>query len=208
MRTTFYLLTITLLLVGGCNSRENSYRADINFGEVSKVAIVAIEGAVQSEAAKNQIADLFMMELLEKGYSPVERGRVKAVLMEHEFQAVDLTTAQGAVEAGQILEVPAVLIINIPHFGDNISMTAKLIDANEGIILWMDRGSGKAGRSLLNAFGLGRRDDGQEDALLGDFDIGLTDSLTGQPLTPQEVSTMQSIIKKICSSLPAVNIDI
>ena len=106
MRITLCTLTVTLLLIGGCHLRDNSnkaYRADINFGEVSKVAIVAIEGAVQSEAAKNQIADLFMMELLEKGYSPVERGQVKAVLMEHEFQSMDLATSEGAVEAGQIL---------------------------------------------------------------------------------------------------------
>lgn len=205
MRTTLCMLTATLLLIGGCHLRNKSYKADINFGEVSKVAIVAIEGAVQSEAAKNQIADLFMMELLEKGYAPMERGQVKTVLMEHDFQTIDLTTAEGAVEAGQILEVPAVFIINIPHFGENISMTAKLIDANDGIVLWMDRGSGKGGKSLLNVFGLGRKGRGQDDALLGDFDVGLMDSGMGQPLTPQEVSTMQSIIKRICSSLPAVN---
>jgi hypothetical protein len=197
-----------MLLIGGCHLLGNSnksYKANINFGEVSKVAIVAIEGAVQSEAAKNQIADLFMMELLEKGYSPVERGQVKTVLMEHEFQTMDLATAQGAVEAGQILEVPAVFIINIPHFGENISMTAKLIDTNDGVILWMDRGSGKGGRSLLNVFGLGRKRGGEDDALLGDFDVGLTDSGTGQPLTAQEVGAIQSIIKRICNSLPAVN---
>lgn len=206
MRITLYILAVTLLLIGGCHSRDNSYRADINFSEVSTVAIVAIEGAIQSEAAKNQIADLFMMELLEKGYSPVERGQVKAMLIEHEFQSMNLATAEGAVEAGQILEVPAVLIINIPHFGENISMTAKLIDVNDGIVLWMGRGSGKGGKSLLNVFGLGRKGGGQDDALLGDFDIGLTDGGTGQPLTPQEVSTMQSIIKRICNSLPAINI--
>jgi hypothetical protein len=199
------MLIATVLLISGCHSRDNSYKADYNFGEVSKVAIVAIEGAVQSEAAKNQIADLFMMELLEKGYSPVERGQVKAVLMEHEFQSMDLATAEGAVEAGQILEVPAVFIINIPHFGENISMTAKLIDVNGGIILWMGRGSGRGGRSLLSAFGIGRKGGGQDDALLGDFDGGLLDGGTGQPLTTQEVGTMQSIIKRICNSLPAVN---
>ena len=206
MRLNLFMLIATVLLIAGCNtSRDSSYRADFNFGEVNKVAIVAIEGAVKSEDAKNQIADLFMMELLEKGYSPMERGRVKAILMEQELQSMDLTSAEGAVEAGQILEVPAVFIVSIPHFGENISMTAKLMDVNDGIILWMGRGEGRGGRSLLNAFGIGRKGKGEDDTLLGDFDGGLLDSGTGQPLTPQEVSTMQSIIKRICNSLPAVN---
>jgi hypothetical protein len=204
MRITLYMLTVTLLLIGGCSSKDNSYRADINFGEVNKVAIVAIEGAVQSEAAKNQIADLFMMELLEKGYSPVERGQVKTVLMEQEFQSIDLATSEGAVEAGQILEVPAVFIINIPHFGENISMTAKLIDVNDGIILWMDSGSGKGGKSLLNVFGIGKKSRDEDNTLFGEFDGGLLDSGTEQPLTLQEVGTIQGIIKKICHSLPDV----
>ncbi len=205
MRTTLCMSIVTVLLIGGCSTQDSSYRPDYNFGEVDKIAIVAIEGAVRSEAAKNQIADLFMMELLKKGYAPVERAQVKALLMEQELQSTDLTSAEGAVEAGLILEVPAVFIVNIPHFGENISMTAKLMDVNDGIILWMGRGEGKGGRSLLNVFGIGAGAGSEDDALLADFDGGLLDSGTGQPLSPQETNNMQSIIKRICHSLPAVN---
>jgi hypothetical protein len=204
MRTTVFILIVTILLIGGCSSEDSSYKSDFNYGKVNKVAIVAIEGAIRSEAAKNQIADLFMMELLKKGYSPLDRAQVIANLRDQELQSTDLTTAEGAVEAGQILNVPAAFIVNIPHFGDHISITAKLMDVDNGIILWMGRGEGKGGKSLLSIFGIGSKG-GEDEALLGNFEGGLLDGGTGQPLSTQEVATMQSIIKRICRTLPAVN---
>jgi len=132
-----WALLIAVLLIGGCSSGESFFRASYDFSTLDKVAIVAIEGTVKSELARNQIADFFAMELLKKGYSPVRRAQVKALLKEEELELADLTTAEGATITGEILDVPVVLVADIPHFGREISMTAMMIDVKDGSVLWM-----------------------------------------------------------------------
>ena len=140
-----YILLGAILLIGGCSSGESYYRAGFNFGELDKVTVVDVQGAVKSEAAKNQIADFFVMELLKKGYAPIERVQVQSILEEQEFQMSDLTTAEGVAQTGQILNVPTILVVNIPNFSEEMSITAKMIDVEDGSILWMATGSGKTG---------------------------------------------------------------
>lgn len=209
MRIVVYLLVIVVLLVGGCSSGhgESFSMAGYNFSMVDKVAIVAVEGAVKSEPAKNQIADLFAMELLKKGFAPVERTQVTAKLEEQQLQGSDLTTEAGAAETGKILNVPAVLIINIPHFGEEISMTAKLVDVEEGIILWIGIGSDKTRgflglRSLWGA-GAGAAVSSEEDEMFGGVVGGVMGGAVGHVLSPQETEKARRIIRKMCLTLPS-----
>jgi len=195
------LIIAVLFVIGGCSSgRAESYpRAGYNFSMLDSVAVVAVEGAVQSEMAKNQIADLFAMEFLKKGYAPIERAHVKALLEEQELQASELTTEAGAAEAGKILNIPAVLIISIPNFGDEIVMTAKLVDIqNKGTILWIGSGSSKTGSffGLGSAWGAGGR---EENELFG----GVMGNVTTYALSPKEAERVQRLIRRMCKTLPS-----
>jgi len=98
MKIVVHILVIALLFAGGCTSgrAESHPRVGYNFSTIDKIAIVAVEGTVRSEQSKNQIADLFAMELLKKGYAPKERANVAAVLREQGFQASELITEAGA----------------------------------------------------------------------------------------------------------------
>lgn len=209
MRTVVYMLVIALLIIGGCASGrgESFSRAGYNFSMVDKIAIVAIEGAVTSEPAKNQIADLFAMELLKKGFAPIERTRVKAKLDEQQLQASDLITEAGAAEAGKILNVPAVLIINIPHFGEETSITAKMVDVQESTILWIGSGTGKAGQFLstisFGALGTTAPAGSQEDELFGGVVGGVLGGAEDYVLSPKEVEKARRIIRRMCMSLPS-----
>ena len=81
MKTALNILTIAVLLVVGCRTQqESSFRAGYDFSGVDKIAIVSVEGAVPSEAAKDEIADFFSIELLAKGYAPMGRAQVRATL--------------------------------------------------------------------------------------------------------------------------------
>lgn len=201
MKNVVYTLAIAVLLIGGCSSHESSFRIGYDFSTVEKVAVVAIEGTVRSEVAKNQIADFFAMELLKKGYAPVERAQVNALLKEQELQATDLTTAEGAAEAGQILNIPVVLIVNIPHFGKEISMTAKMMDVEDGIILWMGRGTGRGGPSWTSMFGGGGA--GEDEELLSSVVGDVLGGVSGQALSIQEAKNAQRLAKRICKSVPS-----
>ncbi len=210
MKIVVNVLIIAVLFIGGCSSgrAESHSRAGYNFSMIDKVAIVVVEGAVKSELAKNQIADLFAMEFLKKGYAPVEWAHVRVLLEEQEFQASELTTEAGTAEAGKILNVPAVLIISIPHFGDEIAMTAKLVDIQDDSIdsiLWIGSGSGKTGRflGLRSLWGAGAAVSSEENELFGGLASGMLGGVAGSALSTQETKQAQLIIKRMCRTLPS-----
>ena len=202
MKIVLNILVIAVLLIGGCRTqRESSFRAGYDFSGVTKVAIVSVEGAVPSEAAKDEIADFFAIELLERGYAPMGRAQVRASLAQEqtEDEITDLTTPEGAVEAGIALDVPAVLTIKIPHFGDEISISATMIDVEDRSILWLatDTGSGGGRFSMFRSKSGGSENDGLLGPVMGDV-MGSTD----QPLSPQDAERAQRIVKNMCRSLP------
>jgi hypothetical protein len=209
MKTVFYVLAIGVLLLVGCHSsQKSSYRVGYDFSGVNKVGIVAVQGTLKSETARDQIAEFFAIELLEQGYAPVGRPQVRASLAdlasesEGESQAGlrDLTSNEAAVEVGRMLKLPAVLTINIPHFGEEITITATMIDVEDGSILWLANGSGRGKRGMFG-FG-GESHTGADDGLLGGFMGGEMEAAGEQPLSPQDAERAQRIVKSMCRSLP------
>jgi len=208
MKIAIHIMIIAVLVIGGCSSGrvESQFGAGYNFSKIDKVAIVAVEGAVKSETAKNQIADLFAMEFLKKGYAPVEQVNVRALLEGQKFQASELTTEAGTAEAEKIPKVPAVLIISIPHFGDEIAMTAKLVDIQDGgTLLWMGSGSSKTGGflGLGNLWGAGSAASSEANELFGGVAGGMLGGAAGSALSPQETKQAHRIIKRMCRTLPS-----
>lgn len=209
MKTVFYVLAMGALLAGGCRpSQKSSSRIGYDFSSVNKVAIVTVQGSLKSETAKDQIAEFFAIELLEQGYAPLGRPQVRALLSEREAAGAadpnagfkDLTTNEAAVEAGRALKVPAVLTISIPHFADEITITATMIDVEDGSILWLANGSGRGEGPLSGMFGGSSA--APKDELLGGLMGPESNETSGQPLSPQEAKRAQNIIKSLCRSLP------
>jgi len=208
MRIFLYILSIAVLVTGGCSSTKSSYRPSYDFNQVEKIAIVAVEGAVKSETAKDQIADFFAMELLDNGYAPIGRAQVRSLLKESELETTDLTSVEAAMDVGTILEVPVVMVIEIPRFGEDLTMTAKMIDVSDGSTIWIGKGSGKTGRSTPSAL-LGVITGDRTSTRRGDEDDLMTGPLaelfageTNQALTPAEEQKIQRAVKNICSTLP------
>jgi len=99
------VLALVMVCVAGCATGQSYVNPNYDFSKLESVAVVDIEGALRSKAAKDQIATYFEMELLKRGYRVVERNRVEAILAEQDFQASDVTRPEGAVKAGRILNV-------------------------------------------------------------------------------------------------------
>ena len=203
MRIVLNILVIAVLLIGGCRTQqESSFRAGYDFSGVTKVAIVSVEGAVPSEAAKDEIADFFAIELLERGYAPMGRAQVRASLAEEqeEDEITDLTTPEGAVEAGLALDVPVVLTIKIPHFGEEISISATMIDVEDHSILWLATDTGRGGGRFSSIFS-SKSGGGKNEGLLGPV-MGDVLSSTDEPLSPRDAERAQRIVRNMCRSLP------
>ncbi|MEK7996364.1 MAG: hypothetical protein AAB403_21400 [Planctomycetota bacterium] len=219
MKTVSYVLVIGLLLLGSVScgltsrsSQKSSFRVGYDFSGVNKVAIVAVQGTLKSEAARDQIAEFFTIELLEQGYAPVGRPQVRASLAdlasegkgELQAQLKDLATNEAAVEVGRMLKVPAVLTVNIPHFGEEITLTATMIDVEDGSILWLANGSGRGEGGLSGMFGFGGGSKGsRNDELLGGLMGDETNASASEPLSVDEAKRAQRIIKSMCKSLPS-----
>jgi hypothetical protein len=202
------MLAAAVLLLGGCSSGESYHRVGYDFSTLNRVAIGEVAGGPHGDLARNQIGDFFVGELLKKGYAPVERAQVQAILKEQEFQVSDLTSAENVARAGEILNVDAILVVNIPKFGQEISMTAKLLDVEDGSILWYAPGSGKVGTfysTILGAAGgaaAGAAVGGSDNRAAGAVIGGVVGGVAGHALSPQEAEKAHEIIKKMCKGLP------
>ena len=213
MRTLCVCTLLTVVVAGGCASQkgESYARAGFDFTTLDKVAILDVSGSVRGDAAKNQIGDFFAMELIKRGYTPVERAEVQKLLKEQEFQASDITSDAGAVEAGEILNVPAVLLVNIPTYKEEMNMTAKIINVEEGGILWVGSASGSTGKTLSTilgvaagaAAGVAVAGGDSSDRVAGGVIGGVLGGVAGHALSPQQAEQVQKLIKKLCEEMPA-----
>lgn len=202
------LLALTAILCWGCDSGEGYHRQGYDFYQVDTVAVVDVIGPVGGEAARNQIGDFFVMELLKKGYSPIERAQVQVLLNEQTFQASDITSSEDIAKAGEILNVPVVLFVNIPEFGEEISISAKMVDTENGSILWMGSGSGKTGKGISTVLGAiggafaGAAVSDEDDRATGAVIGGVAGGAAGHLLAPETEQRVREITKKICKTLP------
>jgi hypothetical protein len=201
MKIVVPMLITALLLVGGCASgrAESHSRAGYNFSMLDSVAVVAVESPALSQEAKSQIAEFFEMELLKKGYAPKEWSTVAEALKEQELQPADLNTTEGVAGVGEIVNVPAILIVNVPHFGEEIFITAKMVDVADGSVLWIGNGTTKAEGFLSNIWGSGGG--GVDESEL--FGGVMPGGIPAAALSPQEAENVQRLIRKMCRTLPS-----
>jgi hypothetical protein len=206
------MLLSTLLVAGCASSKGESYAlAGYDFSGLNKVAIASVTGQVYGDAAKNTVSDFFVMELMKKGYTVVERAEVQKVLKEQEFQASAITSNEDAARAGRVLNVPAVLLISIPKYKEKMEMTAKLVEVETATILWIGSGSGSTGKTLSTIVGaaagaaLGATVAGGDsnDRVLGGVIGGVAGGVAGNALSPEQRDQLKKVVADTCKDLPA-----
>ncbi|NLH41041.1 MAG: glycine zipper 2TM domain-containing protein [Planctomycetes bacterium] len=214
MKAVWAGVLLTALALAGCASSdaESQAVAGYDFGKLDKIAIVEVTGRVYSDAAKNKISNLVTMALMKKGYTFIERQQVQALLKEQQFQASDMTTEVGAAKAGQFLNVPAVMLIDIPKFkSGKIDMTAKLIDVENGTILWLGSGSGSTNKTLGTiagaaagaALGAAVAGGDSSDRWLGAGIGAVAGGIAGNALTPSEEKHVTKVVAKVVKDFPS-----
>ena len=214
MRTVCLCLSLAALTAAGCatGKGESQMAVGYDFTKLEKVAVLEVTGPVYSDAVKNQIGDFFAMELLKRGFTVVERAQVQALLKEQKFETSGVTSEKNAAKAGQVLNVPAVMLINIPDYKEEkMSMTAKIVNVEDGTVLWLGSGSGSTGKTLSTILGaavgaaagaaVGGHD--RNDRVIGGVAGGVLGGVAGRAMTPQQAEQVQKIIKKVCETMPS-----
>ena len=86
-------LCVVLAALTACSSGSSYVRSGYNFNSVGKVAVI-VSMNVGSPAQQQEVADLFAMQVLRKGYDVIDRANIADLANEAAFQtAVDEVTA-------------------------------------------------------------------------------------------------------------------
>lgn len=209
-RRSGWLPVLVLAVCLGCARGESYVREGYDFSRLRQVAVVEVEGNLPGEAARNQVANWFAMELLKKGYQPIERRQARVLLAEQEFQATELTGAVDAARAGRILNVDAVMMVAVPEMNEEISITARLVDAEDGSVLWVGSGSGTTGRTVSTVAGAaiggaaGAAAGGDDSGQLGGAATGVTlGGAVGYALAPKQAAQARKVVGCVCRQLPS-----
>ena len=213
-RITFIMCAaIFALMLGACAKTQVSGAPDqsFDFDTLDRVAVVKVAGKLQSEADKNQLTDLINQRLLGKGYSPVERQQVKAVMKERDFQ---VSSATEAAQLADLLNVDAALVANVPKYKEEMAMSLKMVSVQDSSILWTSSGTAGTGGGISQIAGGitgavmgsaagGEATDSGLGAAAGGAAGGAGGAAIGEQLTPQRRQQASKLIGKLFESLPA-----
>lgn len=210
MRKGIVLSVIVIaVFISGCTTGEGYYRRDYNFTGISKIAVIDVVGPLESDAMRNQVGDFFVMELIKRGYVPIERAQVQSLLKEQDFQSSEMTSNNDVAQAGEILNVPVVMIININELDEDVQMSAKMVDVQDGSILWQSIGKGKTGKFASTLIGAaagavaGAAVTGDSDKTVGTVAGGVLGGAAGNLLAPDIAEKVQEVAGKMCESMPS-----
>jgi hypothetical protein len=214
MRTLCLLGMTAVLMASGCASQDGDsfVKPGFDFSSVTRVAVLPPEGMTYNAGVQNQIATYFEMELMRKGYDCVARTEINRVVKEQELQASGITSSQGMATAGQILNTPVIMVVNVPQFDDKISLTAKLIRVEDGALLWVGEGSGGTGKTMSTivgavggaVVGVLLAGDDSSDRVAAGVAGGLLGGVAGNAIAPSVEKQFKKIVRdKVCKALPA-----
>jgi hypothetical protein len=222
MKILNYLLLLAMVVgLVGCSdyygTPANSYlRLGYDLSKVDQVGIVSVFGAVQSNVIRMQIEDAFTAQLLQKGYAPVVSEFLTRQLVQIQFDGANgdgtnMSPDVFAIEAGRALAYTTMLIVNVTNFSDEISVTAKLLDAESGSVIWIGQNSVVRRRASGSSDSRGK---GKDDAYAMEFENAMTQYNAqsyqaprgsgglGELLTSEEERQVYELIASICDSLP------
>lgn len=198
----------------GCAAVDASgqHSAGYDFNSIDRTAVIAVEGAAGREAAQNQIGMMFNQHLMGKGYSPIERAQIQEVIKEQNFSHSKVTSGQGAAQLGRILNVDTVVLVNVPNYGEVMSMSAQMVDTDDASIVWSASGSARTGSGLNSKAGAffgaiggavaGSQMEGTPGAVVGGATGGVGGAIAGEAMTPQRQKQATKLIQELITSLP------
>lgn len=104
---------------------------------IPTIAILDFEGIGIPSGEAITLSNRVGTHLVQQGYHKViERGQMKDILQEQNFQMTGCTTDECAVQIGQLLGAQQILAGSIGKFGSVYTLDLKIIDVETGQVLW------------------------------------------------------------------------
>ena len=202
-----------LCALTACASASSVVKPNYDFRTVGRVAVL-IQSSVGSPAQQRQIADLFAMHILSKGYDVIDRANLSDLVNEAEFQNTSgITSPEGRAKLA-IRNVSAVIVTNVSEIGDEISLTAKMMDVQSGTLLWSGEGTGKLEEWLAPVGGalvgggagaaVGSMIGNTPGAVIGGIAGAAAGGVAGAALTPSDAQLLRKVVAKTCKGLPSL----
>ena len=213
MRSVLMMIVLSVTLLAGCSSMTSDDVAsyELQSSGIRKVAIVDVQGAINGESAQESIFSCFQKEFMKRGYQVIERKQIQQIIKEQDFQQSGITNDYGATEFGKICNAQAILLVNIPEYGKEIHMTAKLLNTETASILWTSEGSASTGatKASITASSLAFVTsflipcDNTSERILTSAASAMLGGAAGKALSPSEEKMLKKLIKKkMCRNLP------
>jgi hypothetical protein len=202
--TILGLLTLTVLPACATAKGESHMSTTYDISRLKKIAVVDGNNPSFQPQVRQVLMDSFQYEFFKKGWNPVERSNIQAAIDEMGFQNSEFTSQTDRKQIGSILNVQAIVVVNIASAGDEISITTKMFDVETGEIIWMGTGDGdiKAGSSAL----LGVLGGVAVGAAIGDSAGGIAGGIAGAAmgtyLTPSEMENAKKVVTRVCEMIP------
>jgi TonB family protein len=121
------------------------------------IAVVDFDGKGVTDIEASALADRFASELYNLGiYRLIERERVGEILEEQGFQQSGCTTAECAVEVGQMLGTELIITGSISKVGNVFSVSSRIINVESGEIYKMSNYDyqGEIGQLLMKGMSI------------------------------------------------------
>lgn len=196
-------------LTAGCASADVTTSGGFSPAEYGTIAVgefsVGSAAYGQREEVAQTVANTFQRQLPMLGYQVVERSRLEQLLDEQGLQWSEATSDRGRAEIGELLNVEALLVGNVPRYkrtGGNdyeVVVFAKLVDVSTGEVVWT--GSAKTGEGFADLGDVTEAVDAiREDTT--DMTSGIRNVESELNLEQSMVEHTQELVEKICEAFP------
>ena len=101
--------------------------------EKMPVAVIDLQPKGVSKVLAGAVTDIIRSEMVKTGlFSVLERGQMKEILKEQEFQMTGCTDSACAVQVGKLLSARQILMGEMNKVGANLLITVRIVDVEKG----------------------------------------------------------------------------
>ena len=213
MRWTFALLLLALPALAACSTTKGESVINKNYDLTRLHAIAIVDGNNPTFAVttRQQLVDTFQFEFMKRGWNVIERSNIEKAMDEMDFENKDITSPADRKKLGSVLNVQALTVINIAKAGDDLSMTAKMMDVETGELIWQGSGEGAVNSGVstwagaLTGAAVGAvvgNNTGSGSAGAGAVIGGVLGGTAGYALSPSETENAKKLVAKVCEGIP------